>query len=294
MPPWKGGGNPSAAHVVKYLRSYEERYELPIHRPSTVLNVERGREGGYISHTDRGTWISQAVINATGTWRRPFVPRVPGAEDFAGIHRHTSGYRSRTAFTGQRVMVVGGGNSGAQIAADLLPTAASVTWVTRRPPQYLPDGIDGRALFMLASEHVTSLHEGKSSTGGVAALGDIVAVPPVREARDAGRLQALPMFTRFTASGVAWGNAVHVDLDAVIWCTGFRPDLGHLRPMGLTMNGPVPAAHPDPPTLALDHPGMFFLGYGDWAGPASATLIGVGAPARATVQAATQGLHGSS
>lgn len=164
--------------------------------------------------------------NATGNWRRPFVPRVPGAETFAGIHRHTNGYRSRAAFTGQRVMVVGGGNSGAQIAADLLPSADSVTWVTRRPPQYLPDDIDGRALFMLASGHVASWHESEPSTGGVAALGDIVAVPPVREARDAGLLQALPMFTRFTTSGVDWGNEDHLDLDAVICAPDSAPTWG--------------------------------------------------------------------
>jgi putative flavoprotein involved in K+ transport len=291
MPAWTGPGNPSAAHVVDYLRAYEERYGLPVHRPVTVHAVEDGPEGRYLTRTDQGTWSSRVVINATGSWRRPFVPRTPGAETFAGAQLHTTGYRSRTSFTGQRVLVVGGGNSGAQIAADLLPAAASVTWVTRRPPRYLPNEVDGRALFALATAHVQATRHGQPSPGGVGSLGDIVAVPPVRTARDAGQLEAVPMFSRFTRTGVEWADGDHGDIDAVIWCTGFRADLGHLRPLDLTTDDAVPVTAGHPPTRRGDRPGVFFLGYGDWCGPASATLIGVGAPARATVTAAAQVLQ---
>src|SRR5699024_2746956 len=79
-------------------------------------------KGGYLTHTDHGTWTSRAVINATGSWRRPFVPFIPGAAQFTGTQLHTTDYRSSDQFRGARVLVVGGGNSGAQIAADLLPT----------------------------------------------------------------------------------------------------------------------------------------------------------------------------
>src|SRR5699024_11913093 len=85
------------------------------------------------------------------------------------------------------VLVVGGGNSGAQLAADLLPTASAVTWVTRRPPRFLPDEIDGRALFQLATRHVQGTDD-TENPGGIAALGDIVVTPPIRHARDAGLL----------------------------------------------------------------------------------------------------------
>lgn len=288
MPPWTRAGNPSAGHVVAYLRTYEDRYGLPVHRPVTVHAVEDHPDGGYLTHTDRGTWASKAVINATGSWRRPFVPTLPGAEGFTGTQLHTTGYRSRKPFTGQRVVVVGGGNSGAQIAADLLPAAAEVTWVTRRPPRYLPDDVDGRALFAVATDHVQALRQGKPSPGGVGSLGDIVAVPPVRRARDAGHLQAQPMFTGFTPTGIRGDDGGHLEVDTVLWCTGFRPGLGHLRPLGLTLDGAVPATVGDPPTGSPDRAGVFFLGYGDWTGPASATLIGAGAPARATVAAAAR------
>jgi putative flavoprotein involved in K+ transport len=290
MPPWAGAGNPSAAHVVSYLRAYEQRYELPVHRPVTVRTVEDGSDGKYLTRTDRGAWTSRVVINATGSWRRPFIPRVPGAEQFTGSQLHTTGYRGRESFAGQRVVVVGGGNSGAQIAADLLDAAESVTWVTRRPPRYLPDDVDGRALFAVATAHVQAARRGEPSPGGVGSLGDIVAVPPVRAARDAGRLEAASMFSAFTPTGVRWDNDGRAEVDVVIWCTGFRPDLGHLRPLDLSTEGTVPATTGTPPTRSRDRPGLFFLGYGDWCGPASATLIGVGAPARTTVTVATEHL----
>ena len=293
MPPWAGAGNPSAEHVVSYLSAYEHRYQLLVHRPVTVHAVEDHPDGGYRTRTDRGTWDSTVIINATGSWRRPFVPTMPGAESFAGAQLHTTGYRSRTPFAGQRVVVVGGGNSGAQIAADLLPAAASVTWATRRPPRYLPEDVDGRALFAVATDHVQALRRGEPSPGGVGSLGDIVAVPPVRAARDAGHLQAQPMFTGFTPTGVQWDDGRTLEVDAVLWCTGFRPDLAHLRTLGLAMDTTTPATADDPPTSSPDRPGLFFLGYGDWCGPASATLIGVGAPARATVTAATDHLTGA-
>ncbi|MFB0833757.1 ArsO family NAD(P)H-dependent flavin-containing monooxygenase [Arthrobacter halodurans] len=289
MPAWEGGGNPSAGHVVEYLQAYEARYGLPVHRPTRVLAVRDGAGGGFSTEVATGTdtWTSRVVINATGTWTRPVLPTVPGSGDFAGEQLHTADYRGPVAFAGQRVVVVGGGNSGAQVAADLLPVA-EVTWVTRKPPRYLPDDVDGRALFQIASRHVRALARGEESPGGVGSLGDIVAVPPVRRARDAGLLTPLPMFSRATPTGVAWDDGRSQEVDAIIWCTGFGPQLDHLASLGLDADAGVPTTDPALPTLSADRPGLFFLGYGDWCGPASATLIGVGPFARDTVAAASR------
>lgn len=285
MPFWPGPGNPSAAHVVSYLKAYQDRYTLPVHRPVQARTVRALPKGGYLTRTDHGTWMSRVVINATGSWRRPFVPFIPGAAQFTGKQLHTTDYRSSDQFCGDRVLVVGGGNSGAQIAADLLTTASAVTWATRRPPRFLPDEIDGRALFQLATRHVQDTDD-TENPGGIAALGDIVATPPIRQARDAGLLTPTPMFCGFTSTGVQWSTGDQVALDAVIWCTGFRPDLGHLQGLNLEMNNATPTTTTALPTQSRNHAGLFFLGYGNWCGPASATLIGVGAPARATITAA--------
>ncbi|MFE1734902.1 ArsO family NAD(P)H-dependent flavin-containing monooxygenase [Streptomyces bacillaris] len=277
MPAQAGETYPDARHVVDYLTDYEKRYDLPVQHGTRVDAVRRDA-GRLLIEADTGTWRARAVISATGSWSRPFLPAVPGREVFTGRQLHTVNYRSPADFTGQRVIVVGGGNSGAQVAADLaLDGRVELTWVTQRPPRFLADDIDGRALFDVATARRRALEEGRSDTGGVASLGDIVAVPPVRQARDAGLLKASPMFVRLEGDGVVWADGTRAEADAVVWCTGFRPALSHLAPLGLRgTRGHIPTAG----TRAVDEPRLHLLGYGDWTGPASATLIGVGRPAR--------------
>lgn len=277
MPAQPGETYPDAGHVVDYLTDYEKRYDLPVQHGTRVDAVHR--DGGrLLVEADSGTWRARAVISATGTWSRPFAPAVPGSGDFTGRQVHTVHYRRPADFAGQRVLVVGGGNSGAQIAADLaLDGHVETTWVTRRPPRFLPDDIDGRVLFDVATARRRALDEGRGDTGGVASLGDVVAVPPVRAARDAGLLRTRPMFRRLTATGVQWADGSRSEADAIIWCTGFRPALAHLAPLGL--RGPRGHVRTSG-TRAVGEPRLHLLGYGDWTGPASATLIGVGRPAR--------------
>lgn len=232
------------------------------------------RDGGHLRvETDSDTWRADAVISATGTWWQPFLPAVPGRTAFAGRQLHTVQYRRPQDFDERRVIVVGGGNSGAQIAADLAHHT-ELTWVTQRPPRYLADDIDGRALFDAATARRRALDEGRTDTGGVASLGDIVAAPSVREARDRGLLTSSPMFTRLVPGGIEWADGTRTKADAI---SGFRPSLSHLAPLGLRgRRGHIPTEG----TRAVDEPRLHLLGYGDWTGPASATLIGVGRPAR--------------
>ena len=286
MPTPSGGTLPDAAHVVAYLTDYEDRYDLDVRRPVTVESVTADTDGLGVS-TDSGTLRARAVVNATGTWDRPFWPRLPGSETFAGRQLHAHDYRGPQDFVDQRVLVVGGGNSGAQVAADLLGTAGQVHWVTREPPRYLPDDVDGRVLFEVATRAVAERAAGRPASG-VGSLGDIVAVPPVRAARDRGDLVAQRLPTSLTADGARWADGRTAVLDAVVWATGFRPALAHLHDLDLPRDHGHPAtvAPPDSPhaVRSADGSPLWFLGYGDWCGPASATLIGVGRPAQAVAR----------
>ena len=290
MPTPSGAGFPPAEHVVDYLTCYEERYELPVHHGTRVLEVCRADtepRGPLVLRTADGAWAARAVVSATGTWGRPFVPHYPGGERFRGHQLHSAAYRGPQGFEGRRVVVVGGGNTGAQLLAELSEVATS-TWVTLRPPRFLPDDVDGRALFAVATARRRALDAGDADPGGVASLGDVVMVPPVRAARDRGALVALPMFERLTESGVAWADGTEQPADVVLWCTGFRPDLGHLAPLGLRgPDGRIEVAG----TRALGEPRLHLLGYGDWTGPGSATLIGVGRTAREAVAEITAALR---
>jgi thioredoxin reductase len=219
-------------------------------------------------------------VSATGTWQKPFIPEYPGRDLFSGRQLHSAHYRSPEEFRGLRVLVVGGANSGAQIHSELSPVADS-TWVTLEEPRFLPDDVDGRVLFDRASERYRALKEGVKDSGASGGLlGNIVMVPPVLEARERGALKAVRPFERFTEAGVVWGDGSETVVDAVIWCTGFKPALDHLRPLGVV--GPEGRVAVEG-TRSVAEPRLWLVGYGEWTGFASATLVGVGRSARATV-----------
>jgi len=275
---------PTRDEALAYLVDYERRYEVPMVRPTTVESVRRAGDRLAVA-TSRGTWLARAVVSATGTWSMPNVPTFPGQPEYSGTVIHAAAYRSPDVLAGKRVVVVGAGNSGAQIVADL-SDAASVTWATRRPPSFLPDDVDGRYLFGEETARyraiVAGVHAPPPQT-----LGDIVMVESVRRARDRGALTAVPMFSRFTDDGVAWPDGRRTREDAVILATGFRPSLRHLDALDVREpNGRVVTSG----TRAAREPRLWLVGYGDWTGYASATLIGVGRSARATVEEITRAL----
>lgn len=292
MPRWPHSGTPDAAHVATYLRDYEARYDLPVLRPHRVSAVhdDGGHDRRLHAVTGSGeVWRPRVVVNATGSWTRPFWPAVPGAAEFRGAQVHTAGYRSPRDVPGRRVLVVGGGNSGAQIAADLLLHGdQEVTWATRTPPRFLPDDVDGRVLFETATRAVRDRAAGRTNPG-VGGLGDIVAVPTVREARDHHGLRATVMPIRLVPDGAELPDGTTLGVDTIVWCTGFRPALQHLAPLGLSRHRGHPATTSPPAApaaaVAADDPRVYFLGYGDWCAPASATLIGVNRAARDTAEA---------
>ncbi|WP_245532932.1 FAD-dependent oxidoreductase [Corynebacterium ulceribovis] len=278
MPMPKYDGFPPYTHVIDYLTEFERRFDVPVVRPAHVDRVtwqpggkaegEGGQDAGeqrahFVLHIGGQRCRALAVISATGTRSRPFVPRYPGA--FSGVQLHNEQYRGPEKYAGTRVAVVGGANSAAQVAADLV-NVADVTWYTKEPPRWMPDEVDGRVLFQNFDKFRRE-QEGNPDTEPVDVpdrnpIGDIVMVPPVLAARDAGKLTATPMFHSLD----------EVAADYLIWCTGYRPESTHLR-------GVIKQKTPQ-------HPGLYLVGYGNWCGLGSATLAGVGPSARSAVAAA--------
>lgn len=276
--PATSGQYPSRDHVIRYLTEYEKRYEISVQRPLHVTCVSR-RGNGLLVSTDHGEWLANAVVSATGTWGRPYIPEYPGRADFGGEQVHSAYYRNPETFRDRRVLVVGGGNSGAQILAEL-SQVCHVTWVTLEAPTFLPDDVDGRVLFERATERWKAKVEGRPDPVPPGGLGDIVMVPPVREARDRGVLKSVRPFVRFMNDGVVWADGTRSQVDAVIWCTGFRPALEHLRPLNVVnAAGRVDVVE----GRSVVEPGLWLVGYGEWCGFASATLIGVMRSARSAV-----------
>lgn len=276
---------PTRDEAIAYLTAYEARYELPVSRGVRVSSVHAADDTLLLHTADGSTIRARAVISATGTWAAPVLPDFPGLSAFRGRVVHSAQYDGPTSFVGQRVLVIGAGNSGAQIFADLLDHAA-VSWVTKEPPVFLPDDVDGQYLFEQATARYKAIQEGRAPDPP-RSLGDIVMVESVRAVRDRGLLVHTPLFTQVRETGVVWPGDRAEPVDALILATGFRPSLAHLAPLA------VPDARG---RLAMDglhaaaHSSLYPLGYGDWTGFASATLIGAGRAARGVVEAISRQL----
>ncbi|WP_242494861.1 NAD(P)-binding domain-containing protein [Nocardioides zhouii] len=123
-----------AANVVvpDYFDDYERCHDLPVVRPVRVDRVENDGDL-LVVRTGERTWHTRTLVNATGTWTRPFVPFYPGIASFEGEQVHTAHYPGAAHFRGLRVLVVGGGASAVQFLGELAPVTDTL-WVTRRPP----------------------------------------------------------------------------------------------------------------------------------------------------------------
>ena len=283
---------PTRDETLAYLAAYERRFAIPVERPVRVDGVARDGDRLRLD-TSAGPLRARAVVSATGTWAAPVIPALPGRASFGGTVLHSSRYPGPAPFVGRRVVVVGGGNSGAQIVAEL-SAVARVTWATAGPPTFLPDDVDGRFLFAEESARWRALQAGESRLPP-RTLGEIVVVPAVRDARARGVLDAVPTFERLTATGVVWPDGREERVDAIVLATGFRAALGHLAPLGVVeASGRVSVRRgATGATRAKGEPRLWLVGYGEWTGFASATIIGVGRTARATVDEIVAALGGA-
>ncbi|WP_171170593.1 NAD(P)-binding domain-containing protein [Streptomyces sp. I05A-00742] len=266
---------PSSEVIGDYFAAYETAFDLRVHRPVDVRAVREGDDGRLRVESSGGVWSARALINATGTWDRPFWPRYPGQELFRGRQLHTAQYPGPEAFAGLRVVVVGGGTSAVQHLIEIAEVAASTTWVTRRPPLFRDGPFDetrGRDAVALVEERV---RQGLPPRSVVSVTG-LPMTAAVERARAAGVLDRLPAFDRVTPTGVAWADGTAVEADVILWATGFRAALDHLAPLrlrepggGIRLEG----------TRAVRDPRIHLVGYGP-----SASTIGANRAGRSAVR----------
>lgn len=270
---------PTRNEVIDYLSAYEQRYQFPIIRPIRVDRIEQ--KNNYLDvYSGEMYWRAKAVVSATGTWSQPYVPYYKGLEHFKGVQIHSAHYVNEAPFINKNVLVIGGGNSGAQILAEV-SKVANTTWVTTTPPQFLSDDVDGRVLFLRATERLKAQQEGRKVDQPVGGLGDIVMIDSVKEARERGVLHSREPFREFTEYSVVWDDDSIQAIDAVIWCTGFKASLNHLNSLNVIEPDQTVAVN-DGRSIKINN--LWLVGYGEWTGMASATLIGVSRTARATVE----------
>ncbi|MFF4876276.1 NAD(P)-binding domain-containing protein [Micromonospora sp. NPDC000668] len=265
---------PAAEQVSAYFAEYEKAFDLPVQRPVRVRAVHSRPDGRLDVHTDGDQWTTRALINATGTWTRPFWPHYPGRSSFWGRQLHTADYQGPAEFAGRRVVVVGGGTSAVQLLAEVSTVAAATTWVTRRPPEFRDEEF-GTELGRAAVARVDVAVRAGRPPGSVVGVTGLPVTPEIRRLRERGVLDRLPVFDRITPDGVAWADGRFVPADVILWCTGFRAALDHLAPLGL--RGPGGGITMDGTRVAADER-IHLVGYGP-----SASTIGANRAGRAAV-----------
>ncbi|WP_238011914.1 FAD-dependent oxidoreductase [Dactylosporangium sp. AC04546] len=259
---------PAASVVADYFARYERDFALAVLRP-VVVDAVRRVPGGLLVSSPAGSWTAAAVVNATGTWTRPYWPVYPGAAEFRGRQLHYADYRGPSDFAGRRVLVVGGGHSAVHVLSELPGVASAVQWVTRRGPDFHEGPFTenyGRQVVARVEERVAAGLPPRS----VVSVTGLGSTSIVRTALEKGALHRRPMFDRLVPDGAVW-DGMFEPYDAIIWATGFRAALNHLSPLRLREpGGGIRMAG----TRTVREPRLHLVGYGPSASTVGANRAG--------------------
>lgn len=265
---------PTKEEVADYLDRYARHFDLPVKLGVAVERVEAAAGEGYRLLTSEGEYLARQVMVATGPFDRPFVPPLAADLDPAILQMHSSVYRNPAQLRPGPVLVVGGGNSGAQIAEELAQQGRQVTLSMGESKRYVPNRILGRDLFWWLSASGLM----RAATGSW--LGEFLKRRDPLIGTDMKRLQRdLGVVVAGRAVGAA-GRLVHlaggrsVEPASVIWATGFRPGYDWIHLPVFDQQG-VPVHRRG----VTSSPGLYFLGLA-WQHTRGSALLGfVGADA---------------
>lgn len=270
-----------------YLADYARRFNLRIALDEnvTAIRLAGNSDARWEVETSRRRVGARIVILATGHYTTPFIPAWAGVDAFRGRLLHSHDYRSGQEFAGQRALVVGLGNSGAEIATDLVEQgAASVAVAVRTPPPivtrelfgivpvqifgilFMPLGIPrivdraGAALRRVGVGDLRPYGIADAEWGPFTARRPAVIDVGFLEVLKAGRLVVRPALHRLTATGVEYTDGSGEDVDVIVAATGFRTglqDVLHDVP-GVVAEDGQPLARSGAPTSAA---GLYVMGF---------------------------------
>lgn len=236
---------PRAEEMHAYLRAYAARFGLDVRAGVDVVRVERrvapgavgAGDDGWTLATNAGPWRTRVLVWAAGMWAAPVAPSLPGRERFAGDVLHVRDYVGPERFRGRRLLVVGAGNSGKDVAVAAVGVAASVTVAVRGGVMVVPypgalaqrSGALWRRLPPAWTEAALRRVRRSYPELGLpwpdGPLRDAVAVVGTElvDAVRAGRVTVRPAAVGFTDDGVRFADGGAGAFDALVWATGFRP-----------------------------------------------------------------------
>jgi putative flavoprotein involved in K+ transport len=276
---------PTRDEVVAYLRDYAAHLDADMRCGERVERVTR--DGAHlVVHSATGLDLqAPLVLAATGGFGSPHRPALPALERFAGSVIHASEYRSPADYAGRRVLVVGGGNSAVQIAAELA-AIARVTLTTRSPLKFSPQRPLGKDLHWwlkrtgLDTAPIGRWLRGKSTP--------VLDDGRYRAALASGNPDHRAMFERLDGDSVVWPDGDREKIDAVILATGYRPHLPYLAGTG-ALNARGEPLHRAGVSTTV--PGLGYVGLEFQRSIASATLRGAAGDAEHVIRRLRRAAH---
>ena len=257
---------PTKGPVADYLQAYADAFRLPVRLSARVTSLSRSGDGFEVRTADE-TFSARRVVVATGPFQVPFVPPAAGGLDSAVTQLHSADYRNPQALPDGPVLVVGGGNSGLQIAEELSASRRVDVSVGTSPP-ILPQRLAGRDLFWWLTRLGLMRVPAESRLGRrVQARGEFVIGTSRRHLKRTG-VTFRPRLVGADGRTVRFADGSTLDVGVVLWATGYRSDYSWISIPGVVRNGRV--AHRRGVT---DVPGLYFLGL-SWQHTRGSALLG--------------------
>lgn len=281
---------PSRLQVIAYLEAYAQRFQLQPRFGQQVIATRRVNDQWEIQTQDSrypqdNHYQAQNLVIAAGYTREPNLPHWPGQESFHGPVLHSSQYRNGAPFQKQKVLVVGFGNSGGEIAIDLHEHGAQPALAVRSPVNVIPRellGIPILAIGIVQSKMPPRLTDALNAPILRVVMGDLTRYglrklphgPRTQILQDGriplidvgtidlikrGHIVVYPGIERFTANGVLFADGREAQFDAVVLATGYRPRVSAFLEAGPTVydeNGTPLSSGRETPI-----PGLYFCGY---------------------------------
>jgi putative flavoprotein involved in K+ transport len=259
-------GYPTRDEVIVYLERYAETFELPIELNSEVRRLSH--EGGrFVVEVDLRTITADQVVVATGPFQTPFVPELAQGLDSGVWQVHSTGYRQPGDVPEGAVLVVGGGNTGFQIAKELSATHKVILSVgSRQKP--LPQRIAGRDLFWWLTRTHLLFTTVESRLGSKLQHRDTLIGSSPRELKRRYGVELTPRAIDAADRTVRFEDGSELEVDGVVWATGYRLDFSWIDLPILDSNGRLRHRRG-----VTDVPGLYFLGL-TWQWTRGSALIG--------------------
>jgi putative flavoprotein involved in K+ transport len=258
---------PTKDPVAGYLQAYAAAFELPVRVNARVADLARTQEGFEARTADGQVLRARQVVVATGPFQVPFTPPTAQGLDASVTQLHSAGYRNPQALPAGPVLVVGGGNSGFQIAEELAAAGRPVDLSIGTKQPALPQRLAGKDLFWWLTRLGLMRVSTESRLGRRMSSRDFIIGSSRRRLQKKG-VRFRPRLTGAGARSVQFADGSTLDAGVVIWATGYRPDYSWIHVPGVARDG-----QPAHRRGVTDVPGLYFLGL-TWQHTRGSALLG--------------------